>query len=125
MNGIKQIHIKILLPAIVISSLVLTSVSVGGGTTIFFGAEAQMQQNQTADPQQVKSYLDQAIQAIDGGNNTQALHNLNKPKNSSRALRGQNLLKTGMRMRKKKEKKVLVKWTISPSTHTDKSDAKD
>ena len=61
MNGIKQIHIKILLPAIVISSLVLTSVSVRGGTTIFFGTEAQMQQNQTADPQQVKSYLDKAI----------------------------------------------------------------
>lgn len=29
--------------------------------------------NQTADPQQIKNYLNQAIQALDGGNNTKAL----------------------------------------------------
>jgi len=28
---------------------------------------------QTADPEQIKSYLTEAIQAMDGGNNTQAL----------------------------------------------------
>ena len=33
---------------------------------------AQEQQNQTADPQQIKNYLTQAIQAIDSGNNTKA-----------------------------------------------------
>jgi hypothetical protein len=30
------------------------------------------QQNQTADPQQIKNYLTQAIQALDTGNNTMA-----------------------------------------------------
>ena len=30
------------------------------------------QQNQTADPQQIKNYLTQAIQALDIGNNTKA-----------------------------------------------------
>jgi hypothetical protein len=29
--------------------------------------------NQTADPQQIKNYLNQAIQALDSGNNTEAL----------------------------------------------------
>lgn len=33
----------------------------------------QPSQNQTADPQQIKNYLNQAIQALDSGNNTQAL----------------------------------------------------
>ena len=32
----------------------------------------QQQQNQTADPEQVKNYLTQAIQALDSGNNTKA-----------------------------------------------------
>jgi len=31
-----------------------------------------VQQNQTADPQQIKNYLTQAIQALDTGNNTMA-----------------------------------------------------
>jgi thiamine pyrophosphate-dependent acetolactate synthase large subunit-like protein len=30
------------------------------------------QQNQTSDPQQIKNYLTQAIQALDSGNNTKA-----------------------------------------------------
>jgi hypothetical protein len=30
------------------------------------------QQNQTADPEQIKNYLTQAIQALDNGNNTKA-----------------------------------------------------
>jgi hypothetical protein len=33
---------------------------------------AAQQQNQTADPEQIKNYLTQAIQAIDSGNNTMA-----------------------------------------------------
>jgi hypothetical protein len=33
----------------------------------------QASQNQTADPQQIKGYLNQAIQALDSGNNTKAL----------------------------------------------------
>ena len=33
----------------------------------------QPSQNQTADPQQIKNYLNQAIQALDSGNNTRAL----------------------------------------------------
>jgi hypothetical protein len=33
----------------------------------------QASQNLTADPQQIKGYLNQAIQALDSGNNTKAL----------------------------------------------------
>ena len=33
---------------------------------------AAQQQNQTADPEQIKNYLTQAIQALDNGNNTKA-----------------------------------------------------
>jgi methionine-rich copper-binding protein CopC len=33
----------------------------------------QASQNQTGDPQQIKGYLNQAIQALDSGNNTKAL----------------------------------------------------
>jgi hypothetical protein len=33
----------------------------------------QAPQNQTANPQQIKGYLNQAIQALDSGNNTKAL----------------------------------------------------
>jgi len=33
---------------------------------------SQQPLNQTADPQQIKNYLDGAIQALDSGNNTQA-----------------------------------------------------
>jgi hypothetical protein len=32
----------------------------------------EQQQNQTANPEQIKSYLTQAIQALDSGNNTKA-----------------------------------------------------
>ena len=37
---------------------------------------SQQQLNQTADPQQIKNYLDGTIQALDNGNNTQALQQL-------------------------------------------------
>ena len=33
---------------------------------------AAQQQNQTADPEQIKNYLTQAMQALDSGNNTKA-----------------------------------------------------
>ena len=34
--------------------------------------DTEQQQNQTADPQQIKNYLTQAIQALDSGNHTKA-----------------------------------------------------
>jgi cytoskeletal protein RodZ len=34
--------------------------------------DTEQQQNQTADPQQIKNYLTQAVQALDSGNNTKA-----------------------------------------------------
>ena len=46
-------------------------------TTGLFGTlqaqNATSPQSQTADPTQIKSYLTEAIQALDSGNNTQAL----------------------------------------------------
>ncbi len=38
---------------------------------------SQQQLDQTADPQQIKNYLNGAIQALDSGNNTQAAQQLN------------------------------------------------
>ena len=38
---------------------------------------SQQQIDQTADPQQIKNYLNGAIQALDSGNNTQAAQQLN------------------------------------------------
>jgi len=48
-----------------------TAMNVYGQNTTMPSA-AQQQQNQTADPQQIKDYLTQAIQALDSGNNTKA-----------------------------------------------------
>ena len=58
---------------------------VGGATALSIGTTmnvyaqnttmppvTQQQQNQTADPEQIKNYLTQAIQALDSGNNTKA-----------------------------------------------------
>jgi hypothetical protein len=39
-------------------------------------ATPQPSTNQTADPQQIKNYLTQAIQALDSGNNTKALEQI-------------------------------------------------
>lgn len=62
--------------AVVLTVAAITALSIG----IALNAYAQnmttpptvQQQNQTANPEQIKSYLTQAIQALDSGNNTKA-----------------------------------------------------
>ena len=54
-----------------------TALSIGTAMSVYaqnttMPPAAQQQQNQTADPQQIKNYLTQAIQALDNGNNTKA-----------------------------------------------------
>jgi hypothetical protein len=65
---------------IMVVGVVTTIAALSIGTSLSAHAQntttpgtSQQQQNQTADPQQVKSYLTQAIQALDSGNNTKAL----------------------------------------------------
>jgi hypothetical protein len=64
---------------IVVIAVVGAATALSIGTTMNVYAQnttmppvTQQQQNQTADPQQIKNYLTQAIQALDGGNNTKA-----------------------------------------------------
>jgi hypothetical protein len=49
-----------------------TSMNVYAQNTTMPPVTGQQQQNQTADPEQIKNYLTQAIQALDSGNNTKA-----------------------------------------------------
>jgi hypothetical protein len=49
----------------------------------------QPSQNQTAaDPQQIKNYLNQAIQALDSGNNTQALEQVDLAEDQLESMTG-------------------------------------
>ena len=63
---------------LVIAILVaITALSIGTTMNVYaqnttITPETQQQQNQTADLQQIKNYLTQAIQALDSGNNTKA-----------------------------------------------------
>jgi hypothetical protein len=62
--------------AVVIMVIVVTTLSID--TVINAHAQnittppAVQQKNQTADPEQIKNYLTQAMQALDSGNNTKA-----------------------------------------------------
>ena len=54
-----------------------TALSIGTAMSVYAQSttmppDTEQQQNQTADPQQIKNYLTQAIQALDSGNNTKA-----------------------------------------------------
>jgi hypothetical protein len=44
--------------------------------------------NQTVDPQQIKSYLNQAIQALDSGNNTKALEQVDLAEDQLESMTG-------------------------------------
>ena len=44
--------------------------------------------NQTADPQQIKNYLNLAIQALDGGNNTKALEQVDLAEDQLESMTG-------------------------------------
>ena len=63
---------------IVVIVIVGTATALSIGTAMNVNAQnttmppVTAQQNQTADPQQIKNYLTQAIQALDSGNNTKA-----------------------------------------------------
>jgi hypothetical protein len=59
-----------LVVAIAFTALSISTLNVHAQNTTTI---SQASQNQTADPQQIKGYLNQAIQALDSGNNTKAL----------------------------------------------------
>ena len=48
----------------------------------------QLPTNQTADSQQIKNYLNQAIQALDGGNNTKALEQVDLAEDQLESMTG-------------------------------------
>src|SRR5215207_3062347 len=48
----------------------------------------QPSQNQTADPQQIKNYLNQAILALDSGNNTRALEQVDLAEDQLESMTG-------------------------------------
>jgi hypothetical protein len=51
-------------------------------------ATPQPSTNQTADPQQIKNYLTQAIQALDSGNNTKALEQIDLAEDQLESMTG-------------------------------------
>jgi hypothetical protein len=60
--------------AVIATILTTTILSLGLlGNVQAQNTTAPQQQQQTANPEQIKTYLTEAIQAIDSGNNTQAL----------------------------------------------------
>ena len=61
--------------AVIAAILATTILSLGllGNAQAQNTTASQQQQQQTANPEQIKAYLTEAIQAIDSGNNTQAL----------------------------------------------------
>ena len=72
-----MIKSKSLFGFIVVITVAATALSIGTAMNVYaqnttMPTEAQQQQNQTADLQQIKNYLTQAIQALDSGNNTKA-----------------------------------------------------
>src|SRR5918994_2006604 len=68
------IMVVFLVVAIAVAALSIdTTLSAYAQNTTTPTPTSQPSQNQTADPQQIKNYLTQAIQALDIGNNTKAL----------------------------------------------------
>ena len=62
---------------VVIALVAATALSIGTTMNVYaqnttMPPVTQQQQNQTADPEQIKNYLTQAIHALDSGNNTKA-----------------------------------------------------
>jgi low affinity Fe/Cu permease len=57
-------------------------------TTIPQTSTPQPSINQTADPQQIKNYLNQAIQALDSGNNTMALEQVDLAEDQLESMTG-------------------------------------
>ena len=71
-----MIKSKSLFGFIVVITVAATALSIGTAMNVYAQNTTMppvtAQQNQTADPQQIKNYLTQAIQALDSGNNTKA-----------------------------------------------------
>jgi type II secretory pathway component PulJ len=64
--------------AVIATILATTILSLGLlGNAQAQNTTAPLQQQQTANPEQIKTYLTEAIQAIDSANNTQALERVN------------------------------------------------
>jgi hypothetical protein len=59
------------------------------------------QQNQTADPEQIKSYLTQAIQALDSGNNTKAAEQVDLAEDQLEGMTGGGAAATAVMKMKK------------------------
>ena len=63
---------------VVFSVVAATAVALSIDTTLnAYAQNTTTATNQTADPQQIKNYLTQAIQALDSGNNTKAVEQVN------------------------------------------------
>jgi hypothetical protein len=72
----------------IILSLDTTLSTYAQNTTIPQTSTPQPSINQTADPQQIKNYLNQAIQALDSGNNTMALEQVDLAEDQLESITG-------------------------------------
>ena len=72
-----------------------TALSIGPAMNVYaqnttIPPTAQQQQNQTADPLQIKNYLTQAIQALDSGNNTKAAEQVDLAEHQLEGMTGES-----------------------------------
>jgi hypothetical protein len=64
------------------------TLTVNAQNTTTTPTQTQTPTNQTVDPQQIKNYLNQAIQALDSGNNTMALEQVDLAEDQLESMTG-------------------------------------
>ena len=75
--------------AVALSATDITTMALAQNTTTPIQTPIpQASTNQTADPQQIKNYLNQAIQALDSGNNTMALEQVDLAEDQLESMTG-------------------------------------
>jgi hypothetical protein len=75
----------------IVAIVVATILSVDATLTVYaqnITTPTQTPTNQTVDPQQIKNYLNQAIQALDSGNNTKALEQVDLAEDQLESMTG-------------------------------------
>ena len=86
--GTTVVFLIVTMAMAIILSLDTTLSAYAQNTTIPQTSTPEPSINQTADPQQIKNYLNQAIQALDSGNNTMALEQVDLAEDQLESMTG-------------------------------------
>ena len=71
-KSVSWLHAIVVVTVVTIAATALSIGTLNAQAQNMTTPPAAQQQNQTADPEQIKNYLTQAMQALDSGNNTKA-----------------------------------------------------